>query len=34
MGEEVQAARKAWANQFARTSKHWWLDWARAFAKF
>jgi hypothetical protein len=31
--EGVQAARQAWANQFARTSKHWWLDWARALAK-
>ena len=32
--KEVQAARQAWANQFARTSRHWWLDWTRALAKF
>jgi putative transferase (TIGR04331 family) len=32
-GEEVQTARRSWADQFARTSKNWWRDWAMAMAK-
>lgn len=30
---DVQAARRSWADRYARTSRFWWLDWMRALAK-
>ena len=27
---DVQSARRMWCDQFALTSRYWWLDWAKA----
>lgn len=31
--EQIQKARKDWCYQYARTSKFWWLEWAKALWK-
>lgn len=33
LSDEVQAARKAWVHQFARTDRFWWWHWIKALAK-
>ena len=33
LSHEVQSARQAWADQYARTSRFWWLHWFKILSK-